>query len=837
MDWTDNTGTYYNTVRNALTGLVTATKLDSATNQQDLKVRSEDFFYRFLNLLFDWSLVNANEAELNTPGIDLRWQGGGVIAQVSSTHTHKKIQESLDKSDRPDYAGYHFYFVAITEKMGKLAPFRVPEGLTFHQDEDIFSMSVLLKRFKEADAKKQKALADLAADYYGTGAKPALRCLTALPPRADTGSVICRDTELADVQDLLRKGRDVLLMSGFGGIGKTSLARLVFYTVLDEYDEVAWVPYRGSLENSLMASFSVFDDVRDPDERWRRILALEHDGLKKLIVVDNADSGNVQKELLPLFSWRNTDVIVTSRHGGLKGAEPYRVGFLDEDRCVELFYRYYENAPDAAEEETVRELIRLAGRHTFTVELLAKGANCEPDLADYLAALKKEGFAFPEVEFEVGHHDANATIAEHLKKLFDMKTRGEVETELLWDFAVLPSGASLTRYEISDWFGIDVNACEQLVRDGWLIRNKGRYAMHPLVRQILRLDEVPEGTAAPFLAFIANYHNGYFPEDEVYTEITRRLELAAAVTDAVCKGRETEQMGYISHNLGDACRQLARYDDALRCYHKALEIKENLLGKEHTYTATTCNNLAGVYRDMGDLPKAREYYEQALAIYGNVQGKEHPDMATTSNGLATVYQAMGDLPMALEYLEIALAIRENLLGKGHPSTAATYNNLAGVYQAMGDLPRALEYLKEDRAISEKELGKEHPSTATTYHNLALVYQDMGDLSMAQAYCEKALAIRKKVLGKEHPNTAITYWNMGALYFKIKQYSVAINYCLRALQVLLVKLGPGHPYTMGIYGWLSAAYQAQHGETESFLPWLRGQLNEEENRALDELLKE
>ena len=113
---------------------------------------------------------------------------------------------------------------------------------------------------------------------------------------------------------------------------------------------------------------------------------------------------------------------------------------------------------------------------------------------------------------------------------------------------------------------------------------------------------------------------------------------------------------------------------------------------------------------------------------------------------------------------------------------------------------------------------------------------MGDYPKALEYYEKDRKISEAVLGPEHPDTAQTYNNLGALYYAMERWSDADDYLLRALKIRLVKLGPGHPYTRYPYGWLSDTYQALHGETESFLPWLRGELNAEENRALDELLE-
>lgn len=244
---------------------------------------------------------------------------------------------------------------------------------------------------------------------------------------------------------------------------------------------------------------------------------------------------------------------------------------------------------------------------------------------------------------------------------------------------------------------------------------------------------------------------------------------------------------------------------------------------------------AYAYKAMADYNNALEYYEKERSIKEKVLGKGHLDTVTTYYNMASVYRTMGDYVKALKSYEKALKIREPVLGRENPEIAETYNNIAGVYFAMGEYPKAIASLEKAIKICEIKLGKKHPNTATTYSNLARIYRAMGDYTKSMESFEKALEIRENVLGSDHPSTATTYNNIGVLYNKMERYHDAEDYLLRAFRIRLVKLDPGHPNTRITYDWLSDNYDAQHGETESFLPWLRGQLNDEENRALVELL--
>ena len=179
------------------------------------------------------------------------------------------------------------------------------------------------------------------------------------------------------------------------------------------------------------------------------------------------------------------------------------------------------------------------------------------------------------------------------------------------------------------------------------------------------------------------------------------------------------------------------YTKALELYGRALAIYEEVHGKHHLTTATTCNNMALVYMVQGDQAKALEFYGRALAIYEEVHGKHHPDTAGTYNNMAIAYKKQGDHAKALELFGRALAIREEVHGKHHPDTAMTCNNMAGVYYAQGDHAKALELYGRALAIKEEVHGKHHPDTAGTYYGMALAFGLIGESTQQREYFGKA----------------------------------------------------------------------------------------------------
>lgn len=150
---------YFNFIEEKLNLLAVRIALRGGLNILDLHLHSEDFYTHFLNLLFDWNLVNTNTIQQNTPGIDLVDIKNRIVVQVSATATKQKIQSALSKN-LSGYQRYTFKFIAITSKdisnLKKNNSFNNPHALIFSPSEDILDIQSLLKFIKCLDIDSQK---------------------------------------------------------------------------------------------------------------------------------------------------------------------------------------------------------------------------------------------------------------------------------------------------------------------------------------------------------------------------------------------------------------------------------------------------------------------------------------------------------------------------------------------------------------------------------------------------------------------------------------------------------------------------------------------------------
>jgi hypothetical protein len=133
---------YFDLCTKKLAVLSTEVELRGSVNILDLHVHCEDFYARFLNLLFGLSLTNLNATQQNSAGIDLIDSTGKIVLQVSSTATFAKVQGALSHATLAGFKGYRFKFVSISKDADDLKKkiFANPHGLNFSAANDVIDI-------------------------------------------------------------------------------------------------------------------------------------------------------------------------------------------------------------------------------------------------------------------------------------------------------------------------------------------------------------------------------------------------------------------------------------------------------------------------------------------------------------------------------------------------------------------------------------------------------------------------------------------------------------------------------------------------------------------------
>ncbi|XP_068336791.1 protein KINESIN LIGHT CHAIN-RELATED 2-like [Pyrus communis] len=279
----------------------------------------------------------------------------------------------------------------------------------------------------------------------------------------------------------------------------------------------------------------------------------------------------------------------------------------------------------------------------------------------------------------------------------------------------------------------------------------------------------------------------------------------------------------INCSIGDAYLSLARYDEAVFSYQKALTVFKTTKGETHPAVASVYVRLADLYNKIGKFKESKSYCENAHRIYGKPNpGIPSEEIAGGLIHVSAIYQSMNDLEQALKLLKKALKIFGD--APGHQSTSAGIEAQMGVmYYMMGNftdsyntfkssitkfratgekksalfgialnqmglaciqrylINEAADLFEEARNILEKEYGPYHPDTLGVYSNLAGTYDAMGRLDAAIEILEYVVGMREEKLGTANPDVADEKRRLSEL---LKEAGRARNRKTRSLETLL-----------------------------------------------------
>jgi len=295
-----------------------------------------------------------------------------------------------------------------------------------------------------------------------------------------------------------------LLLQSMGGIGKTSLAKVVFKRCLKEkyFKHFIWLNADDEQWKLPIATALKIDTTL---ERWEIMLAnsLANSPYPCLAVIDNLTK-ETQDKFSALINSSRWHILVTSRQK-LSPFKKIPLDCLSEDYCIDLYMQSYSSKDDLYmqnygskdDREVVKQLVQKAGHHTLAIELLGKtAAISEISTADLLIALKDIGFDLSEIfkdTVEARYGQQNEEIEEllynHFKKLFDLSTLEEQQKIVLKQIAMLGISEQKAQY-LKQWLGLkNKKILIDLAKFGWLQgsnkeNNIQFYTLHPIIAYI-----------------------------------------------------------------------------------------------------------------------------------------------------------------------------------------------------------------------------------------------------------------------------------------------------------------------------------------------------------------
>lgn len=184
-------------------------------------------------------------------------------------------------------------------------------------------------------------------NYYTTAKSTLPKDLTVKIPKISQEKIVGRDTELDDLNERLFNSKQVVLVNGLGGIGKTTLAQAYIGIYYNEYRHIAWVSQIfDNFINDFVNTNGLFISL-GIESRGKELNALFNEIIVKLksindkpnlLIIDNADASLAQYyDFLP--SRPNWHILVTSREE-IQKFDLKQLDFLTEPEAIDLFFNH-----------------------------------------------------------------------------------------------------------------------------------------------------------------------------------------------------------------------------------------------------------------------------------------------------------------------------------------------------------------------------------------------------------------------------------------------------------------------------------------------------------------
>ena len=551
-----------------------------------------------------------------------------------------------------------------------------------------------------------------------------------------------REPDMETLRGLLEKGGCVTL-TGYGGVGKSTLALQLSRRMRSRFQETVWVncETRPLLGDILLQVAVVLmgEGMRQvgPDEQRKR-LAKALCERPCLIVLDNFESVGEDHDLL---HWLKTvsapsAVLLTSRQQVPDLDAPnYSLPELPPNEAVEMFTLRARQAGWQGEEaDVVPRLCELIGNLPLAIELLAARAD-ELPLSQLLEEVGKSLNALVSGDDPL-RAERHQSIAACFRVSFDRLS--DTAKDLLKRLSILPDGASeqiiADFTKIQDW----QQPVEECIAHSMLEFDGKRYRFHPLIGRFVATQVDSEQQAK--YHFVSFFYNFVQANDEV-NNVGRMALMVAEWNNAVAAVRAAKEIGdweavvQMTTHFGDFVQLRGLWSELEQSAVWAVAASESAVGT--SMRSSALNNLGTIYLSQGRWNEAEYCFDEDMRLCraaGDINGLGK----TLANlGVTYVHQA--------RWQESQKALEESLLIAQHAedihAAGSILTSLAGVYLQRKQEKKAEQAYKD--SILFLEQSRDFRSLRVTLNNFGVMLKSAKRFREADAVLKKSLEASQK----------------------------------------------------------------------------------------------
>ncbi|KZV32948.1 tetratricopeptide repeat protein 28-like [Dorcoceras hygrometricum] len=252
------------------------------------------------------------------------------------------------------------------------------------------------------------------------------------------------------------------------------------------------------------------------------------------------------------------------------------------------------------------------------------------------------------------------------------------------------------------------------------------------------------------------------------------LEHYVLASMAVAAHGHDADVAAIDCNIGDSYLSLARYDEAIFAYRKALKMLKSIKGENHSSVASVFVRLASLYNKIGKLNESKSNCKKALQIYAKPKpGSAPEEIASGLVDISAIYESMNEPNRALQLLQKAIKVYGN--APGSQCTVAGIEAQMGVlYYILGSFSESCATLKSAilkfRAVGEKKSA----FFGIALNQMGLACVRLYLINEAADLFEEARTILEAESGPDHADTLGVYSNLAGTYDAMGRYKLQVS---------------------------------------------------------------
>lgn len=656
-------------------------------------------------------------------------------------------------------------------------------------------------------------------------------------------NLIGREKELELLHKKLKTQSKLVLVSGIGGVGKTSLVAAYTTKYANAYKHIAWV------------NLSYETDLSQESHLWRHLVNSELTSIEQLhlisqgnsekeglvllnklrnlpngphlLIIDNAinhDFGPLQRYFGQMGQWH---IIITSRHyTALKSFESIKLELFNKKAAIKTFEHYLERPLSKKEIKKLDVLLVSVGFHTLVIELMAKTMNAlQMEITELIQDFEDNGlkiFKPEQVTPELYQKSINTdTILGYVSSLFNLQSLTPEESQILKYFSVMPSqfipfnDLTVLLCISPEKQRIFRNALSQLFAKGWLIReantevdNHSSHKIHRLVQEIV-FDQLqpryPEDLQNLAIGITKCLAYDEFDLDKSINNPAEKykwliyydhlIKFLPIIEDDVIINMHTNFAEILTHK-GNYIRCVDIYKKSLKFYESRLESKSKKSNHIRCQLGLTLE-----FSNKSN--EAIEILEEAVEIATNYHNDDKLHLMICRLRLGRAYCTFGQFEKAKMTFEEAIAESASNFDENHPIILDLEKEFSAVLNSLGEDKQAKDLLDKVLRSAIPLYGINHPNIIYIKHALGRVLRGLGEFQKSMELHEELLESVKKSFGETSTIYTIQI-DLGITLNLIGEYAKAKELLEQIIKNINHQFGEESPMILATYFNLAVA---------------------------------